>query len=119
VEPIVTVYADLTPAQALALAQFLKRVGLDDYKRLAVDADEAWLMLDAGERLRAAWPPPATRRADRPGFRSSLAADRPAGAPLAPTHACYTPPILASAHRKTRIRGSRSFMPSIQPARCA
>ena len=45
---------DLPPAQALALAQFLKRVGLDDYRRLAVDADEAWDMLDAGERLRAA-----------------------------------------------------------------
>ena len=45
---------DLTPAEALALAQFLKRVGVDDYRRLAVDRDEAWAMLDAGERLRAA-----------------------------------------------------------------
>jgi len=45
---------DLTPAEALALAQFLKRVGVDDYRRLAVDRDEAWLMLDAGERVRAA-----------------------------------------------------------------
>ena len=45
---------DLTPAQALALAQFLKRVGLDDYRRLAVDPDEAWTMLDAGERVRKA-----------------------------------------------------------------
>lgn len=53
-EPRVHITADLSPAQALALSQFLKRVGLDDYRRLAVDADEAWTMLDAGERLRAA-----------------------------------------------------------------
>ncbi|OEZ51832.1 hypothetical protein [Duganella sp. HH105] len=53
-EPLVRLIADLSPAQALALAQFLKRVGIDDYTGLAVDRDEAWLMLDAGERLRAA-----------------------------------------------------------------
>lgn len=53
-EPLVHIIADLSPAQALALAQFLKRVGLDDYRSLAVDADEAWTMLDAGERLHAA-----------------------------------------------------------------
>jgi hypothetical protein len=53
-EPLVRITADLSPAQALALAQFLKRVGIDDYTGLAVDRDEAWLMLDAGERLRAA-----------------------------------------------------------------
>lgn len=45
---------DLPPAEALALAQFLKRVGLDDYSRLAVDRDEAWTMLEAGERVRKA-----------------------------------------------------------------
>jgi|ERR1019366_7415590 hypothetical protein len=44
----------LTMDQAWALAQFLKRVGLDDYRSLAVDQDEAWLMLDAGERVRSA-----------------------------------------------------------------
>jgi hypothetical protein len=53
-EPFVHLDFDLTPAEALALAQFLKRVGVDDYRRLAVDSDEAWLMLDAGERVRAA-----------------------------------------------------------------
>lgn len=53
-EPFVHLDLDLTPAEALALAQFLKRVGVDDYRRLAVDRDEAWLMLDAGERVRAA-----------------------------------------------------------------
>lgn len=53
-EPFVHLDFDLTLAEALALAQFLKRVGVDDYRRLAVDRDEAWLMLDAGERVRAA-----------------------------------------------------------------
>jgi integrase/recombinase XerD len=54
VERFVHLDFDLTPAQALALAQFLKRVGLDDYRRLAVDRDEAWTMLEAGERVRKA-----------------------------------------------------------------
>jgi hypothetical protein len=44
---------DLPPDEALALAQFLKRVGLDDYRRLAVDLDEAYAMQAAGERVRA------------------------------------------------------------------
>ena len=45
---------DLPPDEALALAQFLKRVSLDDYRRLAVDADEAYAMQTAGERVRTA-----------------------------------------------------------------
>ena len=45
---------DLPADEALALAQFLKRVGLDDYRQLAVDTDEAWTMQAAGERVRAA-----------------------------------------------------------------
>ena len=50
----VTITASLSDAQALALAQFLKRVGLDDYKGLSVDVDEAYTMLDAGEIVRKA-----------------------------------------------------------------
>ena len=45
---------DLPADEALALAQFLKRVGLDDYRPLAVDVDEAWTMLAAGDRVRTA-----------------------------------------------------------------
>jgi hypothetical protein len=45
---------DLTDEQAWALAQFLKRAGFSDYLRLAIDKDEAYVMLDAGEKLRAA-----------------------------------------------------------------
>ena len=50
----IDLYVGLSMEQALALAQFLKRVGIDDYRALAVDQDEAWLMLDAGERVRDA-----------------------------------------------------------------
>lgn len=54
-EPIqVTITATMTDAQAQAFAQFLKRVGLDDYRGVSVDADEAYTMLDAGEILRKA-----------------------------------------------------------------
>ena len=53
-EPFVNLTLDLTDDEALALAQFLKRVGLDDYRRLSVDVDEAWTMLGAGDRVRAA-----------------------------------------------------------------
>jgi hypothetical protein len=45
---------DLTDDQLWALAQFLKRAGFSDYLGLAVDRDEARVMLDAGEKLRAA-----------------------------------------------------------------
>ena len=36
------------------MAQFFKRVGLDDYKDLSVDVDEAYTMLAAGEIVRKA-----------------------------------------------------------------
>jgi hypothetical protein len=50
----VVVKVELTDAQAYALAQFLKRVGLTDYRPLAIDHDEAYTMLAAGEAVRAA-----------------------------------------------------------------
>ncbi|MDM5182215.1 hypothetical protein INH39_07585 [Massilia violaceinigra] len=39
---------------AIALAEFLKRVGYDDYRTLAVDQQQAYEMRDAGEKVRAA-----------------------------------------------------------------
>lgn len=48
----VTINVEFSDAQALAFAQFLKRVGLDDYRGLAVDQDEAYAMRDAGDRIR-------------------------------------------------------------------
>jgi hypothetical protein len=39
---------------AFALAQFLKRVGYNDYLPLAIDKQEAYEMLDAGETVRKA-----------------------------------------------------------------
>jgi hypothetical protein len=50
--PIITVI--LSSEQAWAYAQFLKRVGVSDYARLARDVDEAYEMLDAGEAIREA-----------------------------------------------------------------
>ena len=43
---------NLTGDQAEALAQFLKRVGLSDYRPLSVDQQEAYLMVSAGEAVR-------------------------------------------------------------------
>ena len=48
------VQVELNTDQAWALAQFLKRVGYSDYRSLAVDADEAYVMVDAGELIRKA-----------------------------------------------------------------
>ena len=45
---------ELSDEQAWAFAQFLKRAAVDDYRRLAVDGDEACVMRDAGEAIRAA-----------------------------------------------------------------
>jgi hypothetical protein len=53
-ERLVHLVFDLPPDEALALAQFLKRVGLDDFRQLAVDVAEAYAMQAAGERVRAA-----------------------------------------------------------------
>jgi len=44
----------LEPAQALALAQFVKRVGWQEIRQNAVDNDEAYVMRDAlGELAKA------------------------------------------------------------------
>jgi hypothetical protein len=45
---------ELTEDQALAYAQFLKRVCFSDYSGYSVDKDEAFLMMYAGERIREA-----------------------------------------------------------------
>lgn len=39
---------------AMALAQFVKRVGYSDYVSLAIDKQEAYEMVDAGEKVRKA-----------------------------------------------------------------
>lgn len=45
---------ELPESEAWALAEFLKRAGLSDYRMLAASDDEAYEMRDAGERVRAA-----------------------------------------------------------------
>lgn len=52
--PEVEIRATLTPEQAEAYAQFLKRVCFSEYQVNAVSKDEAYLMVDAGEVLRKA-----------------------------------------------------------------
>lgn len=47
-----TITVTMTDTQAWAFAQFLKRVGLIDYKALAVDLEEAYTMLAAGQAIR-------------------------------------------------------------------
>ncbi|KQV53624.1 MULTISPECIES: hypothetical protein [unclassified Duganella] len=51
---MVIIEVELPDDQALALAQFLKRVGYNDYRELAVDQQQAYEMVDAGEKVRAA-----------------------------------------------------------------
>jgi hypothetical protein len=45
---------ELTDDEALAFAQFLKRVGIGNYKPLAEFEEEAWKMMSAGEAIRNA-----------------------------------------------------------------
>lgn len=53
-EGSITITAALTDAQALAFAQFLKRVGLNDFRALAADDEEADDMLHASDAIRRA-----------------------------------------------------------------
>ena len=46
---------DLTPQEAEAFAQFLKRASLSDYRSCAQDDQEAWAMQSAGEKIRKAF----------------------------------------------------------------
>lgn len=52
----VRVTVDLTKREAWEFAQFLKRVGFSDYRALCepYNTDAPYLMIDAGEKIRAA-----------------------------------------------------------------
>lgn len=50
----IKITVDLTDAEAMALAQFVKRAGWRDYRATASSDDEAYLMHDAGSKLRDA-----------------------------------------------------------------
>ena len=52
-EQLVDVQIALKPAQALALAQFVKRVGWSEIRQNAVDDAEADLMVEAINKLTA------------------------------------------------------------------
>ncbi len=51
---LVRIFLDLPEAEAWALAQFLKRAGLTDYRRLAQSDAEADAMREGAERIRGA-----------------------------------------------------------------
>ena len=51
-QTLVAITVTLCADQAWAYAQFLKRVGLNDYAALARDQEEAYRMLQAGEAIR-------------------------------------------------------------------
>jgi hypothetical protein len=53
-ENIITITVELSDEQAQAYAQFLKRTCFNDYAANAVDKDEAYTMVDAGEKIRKA-----------------------------------------------------------------
>jgi hypothetical protein len=48
------IQVELPENEAWALAEFLKRAGLSDYRVLAASEDEAYAMFDAGEKMRRA-----------------------------------------------------------------
>lgn len=50
----VDIHVTLTDAQAWEFAQFLKRVCYSDYRQHATSEAEAYRMVEAGERIRAA-----------------------------------------------------------------
>ncbi|MBW2011201.1 MAG: hypothetical protein JRI32_06030 [Deltaproteobacteria bacterium] len=49
---MVTITVEMTESEAMALAQFLKRVGFTDFRSNAVSEDEAYTMIDASEKIR-------------------------------------------------------------------
>jgi hypothetical protein len=50
----VTITAELTDAEALALAQFHKRLTWSDFRTNAMSEAEAYLMRDASDKIRTA-----------------------------------------------------------------
>lgn len=49
--PTVTVTTELTDSQAMAQAQFVKRLTWSEMRACAVDDDETWVMKDAIQTL--------------------------------------------------------------------
>lgn len=53
-DKIISVTVEFTDAQAWQLAQFIKRSTFSDYRGHAQDDDEAYVMINAAERVRTA-----------------------------------------------------------------
>jgi hypothetical protein len=54
IEKSITLTTELTDAEALALAQFMKRVGFSEWRQNAIDDDEAYLMRDGCDKIASA-----------------------------------------------------------------
>jgi len=50
----ITITAELTDDEAMAYAQFVKRTSFSDYRAHAISEDEAYVMLSAENKIRAA-----------------------------------------------------------------
>jgi hypothetical protein len=53
-ERLINLNVELNETEAMAFAQFLKRVGYEDFKTFSVSSEEAYLMQSAGESIRKA-----------------------------------------------------------------
>lgn len=49
---VIELHIELTPQEALDYAQFLKRVGYNNYRENAVNEAEAYRMIEVGEKIR-------------------------------------------------------------------
>ena len=52
---MMSIRVELPDTQAWAFAEFLKRAGYSDYRTLAASEQQAYEMLEAGEKVRAAF----------------------------------------------------------------
>ena len=50
----IPIQVELTEEEAWELSQFLKRTRLDVYRSLSMTDSEAWLMMDAGNKIQKA-----------------------------------------------------------------
>jgi hypothetical protein len=50
----IEIFVEMTEEEAWAYAQFLKRVGFNEYRQNAESEEQAYLMIQTGERVRKA-----------------------------------------------------------------
>jgi dissimilatory sulfite reductase (desulfoviridin) alpha/beta subunit len=53
-EKNIEIFVEMTKEEAWSYAQFLKRVGFNEYRQNAESEEQAYLMIQTGERVRKA-----------------------------------------------------------------